>query len=269
MIGALPVLLVACFAPRATENPIPSSFYPGPAGSVGTRDQLVVFLPGRGDDIDAYRNGGFIEAMQQSYWPADAIVVDAHFGYYIERTLSERIYEDVLAPYRQRGYRRFLIVGVSLGGTGALRLREDFPGLISGVVLIAPFLGEEETIRMVEKVASLAEWRPEMESRAPLEPGEEIWSWIAAQYSHEENILPCTVLAYGANDRFSDAADVLARYLPDSNVFTSSGGHDWTSWLELWENILSAERLPGPDCARTAEVVIRELGPPATQGVEK
>lgn len=246
LAGVLPIMLASCFMPRPAEVPVPVKFF---AGEASESDELVVFLPGRGDDIDAYHRSGFIDALHQSYWPVDAVVVDAHLGYYIDRSLSERLYEDVLVPYRQRGYRRFLIVGVSLGGVGALRLREDYPGIISGVVLIAPYLGEEATIQAVSEAKSLEIWQQRLDGREALEPGEEIWSWIAAQYNPNTKTIPCMVLAFGSNDRFSAAAGVLSQYLPASQVFTNGGEHNWPSWHKLWVDILAAERLPGANCA--------------------
>ena len=127
---AIPTFVVAaCFAPRPTENPIPTRFY---ESGNGKKDYLVVFLPGRGDDIDAYERGGFIDVLSKSKRPLDAVVVDAHLGYYIDRSLGERVHEDVLVPYRKRGYQKFILVGISMGGVGALKIHYDYPDLICG-----------------------------------------------------------------------------------------------------------------------------------------
>jgi pimeloyl-ACP methyl ester carboxylesterase len=233
---SIPTLVIAaCFSPRPTEAPIPSKFYKSGNGS---KEHLVVFLPGRGDDIDSYERGGFIDALARSEGALDSVVVDAHLGYYIKRTLGERVYEDVLVPYREKGYRHFILVGISLGGVGALRLNEERPEMIAGTVLIAPFLGSKSTIESVRQAGGVKNWRQQVTD--PLSPEEQIWTWIDNMYDSESAAIPCTVLAYGRKDSFAPAGDYFAEMLPESHVFTNDGGHKWVAWGPLWSDILAS-----------------------------
>ena len=94
---------------------------------------LVIFLPGIGDLAEDFESRGFIEALMQSPLRADAMAVDAHYGYYGRRTLLERLAQDVVLPARSR-YREVWLVGISVGG----------PDHIGRALLLAPYLGETE-----------------------------------------------------------------------------------------------------------------------------
>ena len=75
--------------------------------------------------------------LRESGARVDSIAVDAHLGYYFQRTVIARLQADVLQPARQQGYRRIVLVGVSLGGLGALLCERDLPGSVDALVLAA------------------------------------------------------------------------------------------------------------------------------------
>src|SRR5689334_19798570 len=71
---------------------------------------LIVFLPGIGDTADDYERHGFIDDIKRMGWPADLAVVDAHYGYYANRTILDRLHADIFEPAKVLGYRdRWLI----------------------------------------------------------------------------------------------------------------------------------------------------------------
>lgn len=166
------------------------------------------------------------------------MVVDAHLGYYIEQSLGERVHEDVLIPYSQRGYQKFILVGISMGGVGALKISNDYPDLIEGTVLIAPFLGKKATYQSVGAFGNVHEWRQQLEDPPLLD--EEIWTWIDTMYDVDSGLVACTILAYGRRDSFAAAGDVLAKMLPESHIFTGDGGHKWIVWQPLWSDITAS-----------------------------
>jgi hypothetical protein len=47
-------------------------------------------------------------------------------------------------------------------------------------------------------------------------------------------------LGYGQDDRFSAAHGLLATRLPANAVDVIGGGHDWGTWIKLWENFLDS-----------------------------
>src|SRR6266550_1965963 len=91
-------------------------------------EELIIFLPGVGDVLEDYETNGFIEAVLKSGAPADMIVVDAHFGYYLRRIVIERLRTDVIGPARATGgYKKIWLAGISLGGFGALLYASEHP----------------------------------------------------------------------------------------------------------------------------------------------
>src|SRR5436190_3810885 len=89
----------AWFLPTAV--PMRTHAYAGPAeaGPVAERT-LLILMPGRGDDGDAFARHGFIDDVRRSGAPVDMIAVDAGLGYYMNSTITERVWTDVVAPAR-------------------------------------------------------------------------------------------------------------------------------------------------------------------------
>ena len=83
--------LGGCNTHPQVKSTIPAEFF---ANEGAQSEDLIIFLPGRGDDIEAFKQAGFIDVLQSSNHVADAVVVDAHFGYYKDKDapLPERIY---------------------------------------------------------------------------------------------------------------------------------------------------------------------------------
>jgi pimeloyl-ACP methyl ester carboxylesterase len=108
------------------------------------REVLVIFLPGIGDFAEDFESRGFIESLEQSELKADAIAVDAHYGYYARRSLHERLAEDVVLPARSRGYSQIWLVGISMGGIGAALVTSRYteryrqPASCAGICLRHP-----------------------------------------------------------------------------------------------------------------------------------
>jgi len=229
------LILSACVRPRPAEIPMPFEFFS--TGSNST-DELIVFLPGRGDDIDAFQRAGFIDMLMESERPLDAVVADAHLGYYYQGVLADRVHQDILLPFQQKGYKRFIIVGSSLGGYGSLWINNDYNELISGVVLLAPYLGKNSVINKIESAGSLDAWRSQLEGEPT--PDDKVWLWIADLENRESPETQSVILAVGKKDKFNEAARLLSRSIPDSRLFLNNGGHDWKTWRALWAEILNS-----------------------------
>src|SRR5438105_2460310 len=197
-------------------------------------EELLIFLPGIGDVLEDYETNGFIEAVLQSRAPADMIVVDAHFGYYLRRAVIERLHEDVIKPaWAAGGYKKISIVGISLGGFGALLYASEYPGDLDALILLAPFLGHPPTIAKIGAAGDLRQWQP---ANAPAETAYEqkLWLWLRC-YADSPQEFPAIYLGYGESDQFASANRLLAGVLPRERVFTSPGGHDWRTWRRLWQ----------------------------------
>ncbi len=205
-------------------------FRPGPAtvplrtleiaqGSPGSRC-LVVFLPGRGDTPEHFVRNGLPEELQRAGSRCALLGVDSHLGYYFEKTIIDRLREDVIAPARARGVEEIWLVGISLGGFGSLLYEKEHPGEIAGIVAIAPFLGDEG--------AEFTAFRAWLEANGPASPGR-----------------PPLFLVYGTGDRFAEVNGKLAARLPAGHVFQVRGGHTWAAWRRGWAAFLESPWVPG------------------------
>lgn len=197
------------------------------------RQVLVVFLPGIGDFAADFESRGFIDALLGSAVPADALAADAHYGYYARRSLHERLAADVVLPARARGYREVWLVGISMGGIGALSYLVHHPGHIARALLLAPYLGEREWIREVTDGELAPSSRDDARAHV-----QKLWHWIG-DHAREQPMRPKLYLGYGLGDRFAAANALFARHLPDEHVLTVTGGHDWRTWKRLWDGFLA------------------------------
>ena len=239
VISALFLLILSSCVSSPATSPIPYQFY---ANGSGPAEELVIFLPGRGDDLDAFEQAGFVERLFESDRAADAVAVRAHLGYYKGGLVAERIYHDILQPFQQKGYQRFTIVGTSLGGYGALWLNSEYPDLVTGMVLMAPYLGRKPLIKAIEGSGDVSLWRSQLGNEpGPDQPAELAWCWIDDLDNNPAGKIDRVILAFGEEDKFSRAGELLARSIPESRVFRTDGGHNWAAWYQLWSEITADE----------------------------
>lgn len=235
--GAPPLLLSVslalsgCIRYRPTPAPLRQVSFAG----TGQPQTLVVLLPGRHDSPRDFQRAGVPELAARAGASVDMVAVDAHLGYYLKGMILDRLHEDVIAPARQR-YRRIWLVGVSIGGAGALLYAERHPGNVNGIVLLAPFLGQEERIAEIAAAGGLRAWKPP-ETLAPDDHERRIWSWLARYANGAGERIPL-YLGFGTGDSFARANGLLAEVLPPDRVFTVAGGHDWKAWRALWERFV-------------------------------
>ncbi|HTF99786.1 MAG TPA: alpha/beta hydrolase [Nitrospirota bacterium] len=250
-LGVMGLLLL--FAPAAclppTTVPIDAIRYPGSTAPAAT--MLLVFLPGRGDDMTVFKDKGLVDAVRTRGLDADMIAVNAHLGYYLEGTVFTRIKKDIIEPAKARGYHRIWLVGNSLGGYGSVSYARQFPEDIEGVVLLGPFLGKDEVIDEIKSAGGISKWHPsEIRKKTEDEWDKQLWLWIKDNIEQEKfrrtdcdrgkACAPRVYLGYGSSDRFSGEQAYLASLLPPSHVKTIRGGHDWRTWGKLWSMFLDA-----------------------------
>lgn len=208
---------------------------------------LLVFLPGRYVNTDEFVQEGFVREVRERRIAADVLLVDAHMGYYDNFSVVDRLEADVFAPARAAGYSEIWLLGISLGGLGAVLHEESLPGSINGMVLLAPYLGERAQLAPIEAAGGLRAWQAPVGAlaRDPLEP--RIWRWMQASAGAPPRALPPIYLGYGSEDRFVYSHRLLAAALPPERVFTTPGGHNWPEWRRLWQQALAV--LPLPKCS--------------------
>lgn len=199
---------------------------------------LVVFLPGRGGDPEDFQREGFEKIVAEAGPNTDTIAVDAHLGYYRNRTVVTRLQEDVIRPARAAGYDRIVLVGISMGGLGAVLYAKQQPQDIAAVVLIAPFLGDKPVLEEIERAGGLRSWIP-TEPLPEADYQRELWQWLKG-YTNPQATRPPLYLGFGTEDRFTQSHRLLAAALPSAQVFPAPGQHTWEPWRVVFRQILMA-----------------------------
>ncbi len=220
---------------RLLPTPRPLSIirrqYGGPAGP---RD-LLVLLPGIGDYAEDFERQQFLELLGAGKWAVDAWMVDAHYGYYADRTIIEQLHQDVLGPAHRAGYRQVWLGGISLGGFGSLLYASRYGEGLTGVLALAPFLGEPDMIHEIGAAGGLAAWASGSVGEADVV--RRLWRWLHDRQTGLPQP-PRIYLGFGEQDIFAQAHTLLAAHLPSEQVMTRPGGHDWPVWQGLWQDFL-------------------------------
>ena len=221
--------LAACIPSPATEVPIPSI---STADAETSNRTLIVMLPGIGDRVDTFQTRGFLETEDD--WGFDALAVDGHFGYYRDQSIVIRLHEDIIVPAKANGYRDIWLLGVSMGGFGSLLYAEQHPQDISGVILLAPFLGELEIAEEIAAAGGLHSW-PGNDAVGLKAFETAIWLWLK-EATAKPGGTP-VILGFGQSDHLVKGYGPLIEALAPSRVYSMDGGHKWTTWIPLWARI--------------------------------
>lgn len=230
----------------APEPVVPMPLIAQPEGAV-RGDRALVLLPGIRDRARSFEREGFFDGPSVG---GDLFAADAHFGYYRDRSVVQRLYEDVLRPLRADGYREIWLVGVSLGGFGAIHTAIEHPGLVDGMVLLAPYVADEALAREIEAAGGLATWEPG--EIGPEDYERQAMAWLRERPSRDG--APELFLGFGAQDRFAPMLAKLEPLVEEGRFVVVPGGHDWATWRTLWRDIARRRFVPS-DTATAGPVV--------------
>lgn len=236
MLPLTVLLLSACAWAPAPVQPMANIAQPNERRS----DTLLVFLPGRGDRGPDFIDQGFLDVGAGRGY--DMVAADAHFGYYMSETIVDRLHEDIIRPARARGYEHIWLLGISAGGLGACLYADAHPDMIDGLILLAPYPGDEALVQDIAGAGGLSAWAGETMAGEAYQRRH--WRWLKTVTEGRDSTP--IVLGYGRDDRFAKAAELLAGQLPPEHVFRAEGGHRWPVWRGLWERIAAAD-FPGTD----------------------
>ena len=197
---------------------------------------LLVMLPGAGIAAEDFAAHGLVAAAQQGMPGLDVIALRPDLDLYLEGNLAPVLHEGVIAPALASGIRRIWLLGISLGGMGALLYASEYPELVEGLVLLAPFLGTHGTIAELARAGSLDQWSAEASGATA--PERQLLIWLQGHLRIPATS-PRIFLGYGERDRFALGHRLLATQIPASQVVRVDGGHDWAAWTEAWTGILA------------------------------
>ena len=228
LLCLLASFLCGCFGFPPPTDPIPVRDL---RSSAGDHKRLVIVMPGRGDDLGALEKSGIATAVQRAMPDADVLLVEATIAYYMDGNLVQRLHEQVIRTARERGYREIWLSGASMGGLGVLMYEHDHPGELTGLVLMAPYMGPGSLQREIRNAGGLAAWDPGPKPPAmdrdnvAREQWRVVQSWLTNTDRAQQIWLIC-----GQDDRLRNAADIVATALPADRVLRPEGGHRWTVW---------------------------------------
>ena len=149
-----------------------------------------------------------------------------------DRDIFRQLRSEIVLPARDSGAAVWL-AGISLGGLIALDYASSHPGELDGLCLLAPYLGNRMLTNEIAAASGLAGWQPGELAESDTE--RRIWGYIKTRADSRP-----VLLGYGRDDRFSAAHAMLAAALPANSVEVVAGGHEWATWLKLWEIFLDA-----------------------------
>ncbi|MBC8018280.1 MAG: hypothetical protein H7X83_07155 [Verrucomicrobia bacterium] len=201
---------------------------------------LLVMLPGRYGTANQFISEGFVDMVLTADYSLDVITAEAHIGYYYNKTIIERLRQDIILPAKARGYKRIWILGVSMGGLGAIWYDRTHPGDLDGLILLAPYLGDKQIVDEVEAAGGVRGWHFEELDKGFFQ--KEIWG-LAKGYEDHKTTAGRLFLGYGHQDSFARSNALLAREIPGDQVAMSPGSHDWPTWRFLLTKLLENQLL--------------------------
>jgi pimeloyl-ACP methyl ester carboxylesterase len=194
-----------------------------------------VFVRGLGGSNRSFAKEGMVEATWQRDIDFDMVAPNSHFAYYSERTLIERLRQDVILPAKEKGYKNIWLVGPSMGGLGSLLYIQEHPEDIDGIYLMSPFLGYAGIINEIKAQGGLQLWQPG--NYSPDKDWQRmLWHWIKTEVAEQNT--PPIYLGFGNEDTYVEAQKLLATVLPADHTTSMKGGHDYATFRALWKIFL-------------------------------
>lgn len=200
----------------------------------------IVLLPAALTSPDDFITHGFAEAIDTCGLDVDLLIPDLHADCYLRSTAVELL-DEMLQKQVLNRYASFWLAGISLGGYGVMqhaRLSKIALPSLQGRFLIAPYLGSREIVNAVNASGGIPAW---CDDRRDL-PDAPLWQWLRRQAHTKmaENLC----VGCGTEDRFALSSRLLEALVPNRQVFSTVGGHNFVPWRALWGQWLTAVVAP-------------------------
>jgi pimeloyl-ACP methyl ester carboxylesterase len=225
------------------RKPLGTEWYFQEPGKHSAR--LLILLPGRRDRASDFARRGFITLARKGIPDLDCVAVNATLGYYLDGSVADRLQREIIAPARTLGYRETWILGVSMGGLGALFHERTYPGQIRGLFLLAPFVGDDlKLFAEIDAAGGPGLWAASQPAPdAELKKSEfqrELWNFLGRMPLDQGQRLEIW-LAYGEDDRLLPGIQRLKSLVLPGRIFPLPGGHSWEIWKTGFTRILAAK----------------------------
>lgn len=227
-LGRVGVFIASCIG-RRPDKPMPVLLIPAPQRVADS--PLVIVLPGIGDGLLDLQCSGIAAAIQLGWPPADVLLTGATLRYYLHGGVGQRLHSEIVLPARAQGHREIWLAGASMGGMGALLFERRFPAEVSGLVLLAPYMGEPRLLRTIAAAGGPDQWNPgpPFANIQRQNYQTELWRVVHGWARHPETARSVW-LAAGSRDRLLPAAKLMAPLLPAGHFLELPGGHSWKVW---------------------------------------
>ena len=192
----------------------------------------MIWLPGAYHSAQDFLDEGFVSAAARRRAPLDLLFVDLEMQHLDDRDVLPRLRSEIVLPARESGAAVWL-AGISLGGLVALDYASSHLHELEGLCVLAPYLGNRMLLKEIAATSGLAAWKPGELAESDAE--RRIWRYIKTRVDSRP-----LLLGYGKDDRFSAGHEMLAAALPADWVEVVAGGHEWRTWVNLWENFLDS-----------------------------
>lgn len=142
-IFVLTFSLYSCSLFFQLQTPIPKLYLTAKSKNFKYKKTLIIFLPGFFDEPSDFLEQGFFRSTHKVYPEINMVALDAHIGYYNNHILWDRLNNEIIDPAIKKGYENIWMVGISMGGMGAMTYIRKNPDKLTGVLLLAPDLGSD------------------------------------------------------------------------------------------------------------------------------
>ena len=205
-------------------------------------DNLIIFIPGLYDSHYKFKKEMFFKTARDEGVDADLVAVNINVVHLADEMVGERIKKDVLNYVKNDGYKNIWVVGVSIGGLSSLVYLKNHEENICGVVVLAPYLGDDVLSEEMKQVGGLKNWVPDMgklKDSIDVEV-DTLWLWLA-----KRNNFSNIYLGYGKQDDITIGSLTLETLLDKKNVVAIDGEHDWETGRNIWEIQLKSRKETG------------------------
>ena len=199
----------------------------------------LIMLPAAYTAPEDFVRAGFVSALRGRRLDIDLVLAGFDLQQVSDGTAVRQLRQELILPARSSG-RTIWLGGISLGGYLALCCAQRHAAELSGLCLLAPYLGSHLITGEVERARGVSDWEP----GEPADGDDELRVWCFIK-TLRSGALPVH-LGLGRDDRFAPRHRLMAAALAPGSVNIVPGGHDWPTWLLLWENFLDAQFKPAP-----------------------
>ena len=170
------------------------------------------------------------------------MAVGATIGYYLDGSIADRIQREIIVPAWALQYREIWLVGVSMGGLGAFFHERLYPSEVTGLILLAPFVGDDRKLfAEIDAAGGATTWaaaQPASAVKGKPTYQRDLWRFLG-RLSCLRDSRPQIWVAYGDHDRLLHGIERLRTVILPARFLRLTGGHTWGVWTAGFDQILA------------------------------